>query len=61
MVNPGGTGSPARVISASPAPFPPSRSFISPEPSSKNQMRFAETVAALGTARTASGNRLFPS
>ncbi len=28
MVKPGGTGSPALVISARPAPLPPSRSFI---------------------------------
>src|SRR6266849_6003607 len=33
MVNPGGTGSAALVISARPAPLPPSRSFISPRPS----------------------------
>src|SRR5215472_10187118 len=30
MVNPGGTGKPAFVISASPAPLPPSTSFIVP-------------------------------
>src|SRR5579863_8159141 len=35
MVNPGGTGSPARVISATPAPLPPSRSRIEALPSSK--------------------------
>src|SRR5438477_7372761 len=28
MVNPGGTGSPAFVISARPAPLPPSKSFM---------------------------------
>src|SRR5437016_11488242 len=33
MVNPGGTGSPALVISAKPAPLPPSSSFILPLPS----------------------------
>src|SRR5271154_3683070 len=33
MVTPGGTGSPALVISASPAPLPPSSSFILPLPS----------------------------
>ena len=33
MVNPGGTGSPALVISARPAPLPPSRSFIVRSPS----------------------------
>src|SRR6266496_3016962 len=33
MVNPGGTGRPALVISARPAPLPPSRSFISRFPS----------------------------
>src|SRR5882724_12284214 len=33
MVNPGGTGNPALVISARPAPLPPSTSFILPSPS----------------------------
>ena len=33
MVKPGGTGKPALVISASPAPLPPSSSFIFPWPS----------------------------
>src|SRR5215469_15179373 len=33
MVNPGGTGSPALVISARPAPLAPSTSFILPLPS----------------------------
>src|ERR1035437_3015604 len=33
MVNPGGVGRPALVISARPAPLPPSRSFIPPLPS----------------------------
>jgi len=33
IVNPGGVGRPARVISARPAPFPPRRSFIVPLPS----------------------------
>src|SRR5258708_6505546 len=33
MVNPGGTGSLARDISARPAPLPPSTSFILPSPS----------------------------
>src|SRR5436190_20924480 len=33
MVNPGGTGSPALVISARPAPLAPSTSFILPSPS----------------------------
>src|SRR5262249_4146887 len=33
MVNPGGTGSPALVISARPAPLPPSSSFILALPS----------------------------
>src|SRR5688572_2894277 len=35
MVKPGGTGSPALVISASPAPFPPSTSFMLPLPSAR--------------------------
>ncbi|OGS48657.1 MAG: hypothetical protein A3K68_06365 [Euryarchaeota archaeon RBG_16_68_13] len=34
IVKPGGTGRPSRVISASPAPFPPRRSRIEPFPSS---------------------------
>src|SRR5271165_124275 len=33
MVNPGGTGNPALVISARPAPLPPRSSFILPLPS----------------------------
>src|SRR5262245_51582408 len=33
MVKPGGTGMPARVISAAPAPLPPRRSRICAEPS----------------------------
>src|SRR4029078_11250136 len=33
IVNPGGTGRPAFVISARPAPFPPSRSFMMRLPS----------------------------
>src|SRR5215471_1411887 len=33
MVNPGGTGRPALVISARPAPLPPRTSFILPLPS----------------------------
>src|SRR5487761_1759207 len=33
MVNPGGTGSPTLVISARPAPLPPSMSFMVPLPS----------------------------
>src|SRR4030088_2479091 len=33
IVKPGGTGSPAFVISASPAPLPPRTSFILPLPS----------------------------
>src|SRR5579864_6908696 len=33
MVNPGGTGTPARLISARPAPLPPRTSFILPSPS----------------------------
>src|SRR6267378_5010541 len=34
MVNPGGTGNPACVISARPAPLPPNNCFASPFPSS---------------------------
>src|SRR5579864_611854 len=40
MVNPGGTGSPARVISATPAPFPPRRSRIDALPSSNRYTHF---------------------
>src|SRR5205809_688588 len=40
MVNPGGTGSPARVISATPAPLPPSRSRMSLFPSSNRYTHF---------------------
>src|ERR1017187_7299443 len=40
MVKPGGTGSPARVISATPAPLPPSRSRIDALPSSKRYTHF---------------------
>src|SRR2546430_11448254 len=36
MVNPGGTGRPMRLISARPAPFPPSRSRIVALPSAKS-------------------------
>src|SRR5579883_1109409 len=51
MVKPGGTGRPARVISASPAPFPPSSSFISPEPCSKNQIALrAEAADCVGAS-----------
>ena len=35
MVNPGGTGTPAFVISARPEPLPPRASFISPLPSAQ--------------------------
>src|SRR5580704_15082796 len=45
MVNPGGTGSPARVISATPAPLPPSRSRIEALPSSKRYTHLWARVA----------------
>src|SRR2546423_2306701 len=45
MVNPGGTGSPARVISATPAPLPPRRSRRSLFPSSKRYTHFFWVVA----------------
>src|SRR5580693_1772757 len=35
MVKPGGTGTPARLISARPAPLPPRMSFILPSPSAR--------------------------
>src|SRR5688572_16434171 len=40
MVSPGGTGSPALVISARPAPFPPRRSRSDAFPSRKSQTHF---------------------
>src|SRR3981081_4553848 len=40
MVKPGGTGSPALVISATPAPLPPSRSRIEALPSSNRYTHF---------------------
>src|SRR5262245_31612602 len=40
MVKPGGTGSPALVISATPAPLPPSRSRILALPSEKRYTHF---------------------
>ena len=36
ITNPGGTGSPAAVISASPAPLPPRRSTMPRSPSAKS-------------------------
>src|SRR5216684_3416666 len=49
MVNPGGTGRPALVISASPAPFPPKSSFMVRLPSAlplpkKNTWRAAAAL-----------------
>src|ERR1700680_3274193 len=49
MVNPGGTGRPARVISATPAPLPPSRSRIDASPSSKRYTHW-RAVRRLGRA-----------
>ena len=40
MVKPGGTGRPARVISATPAPLPPSSARISVPPSWKSYTNF---------------------
>src|SRR5438105_6442282 len=48
MVKPGGTGSPARVISATPAPLPPSRSRIEASPSSNSQTHFVPRAARVG-------------
>src|ERR1700737_3940763 len=50
MVNPGGTGSPALVISDTPAPLPPSSSRICALPSLKRHTHF------LGDCLTASSN-----
>src|SRR5206468_8967961 len=51
MVNPGGTGRPAFVISASPDPLPPSRSFIvrlpSALPFAKEYTYFLDFAAAV--------------
>src|SRR5579884_3318022 len=44
MVNPGGTGSPTRLISASPAPLPPRRSLMDALPSSNSQMRLGAAL-----------------
>src|SRR6266566_2878784 len=46
MVNPGGTGIPARVISAAPAPLPPSRSRIFADPSLKGYTHFLVVAIA---------------
>src|SRR6202035_1309754 len=54
MVNPGGTGSPARVISATPAPLPPSRSRIDASPSSKRYTHWC-AVRRRGRAPLAPG------
>src|SRR3954449_11452329 len=54
MMNPGGTGSPNRVISARLAPLPPSRSFWSLSPSLKSKTNFADgppSAAGAGPTR----------
>src|ERR1035438_10331418 len=51
MVKPGGTGNLARHISASPAPLPPSVSFIFPSPSAvslPNESELRERLVASG-------------
>src|SRR5205807_9644686 len=50
MVKPGGTGRPARVISATPAPLPPRRSRILALPSSKRQTHLAPRARARPSA-----------
>jgi len=47
IVNPGGTGRPIRLISASPAPFPPRRSRIDASPSSKRRVHRPDRFAVL--------------
>ena len=50
MVKPGGTGMPRRLISAKPAPLPPSRSFWLPSPSAEAytlESHFGNTIRAV--------------
>src|SRR3954467_9454510 len=57
MMNPGGTGSPNRVISARLAPLPPSRSFWSLSPSLKSKTNFADgPPSAAGAGPTRGGS-----
>src|SRR3954464_9103745 len=61
MVKPGGTGSPAFVISARPAPLPPRTSFILPSPSAlpppkKNTYLAGELCAVAILSVSTSGN-----
>src|SRR4029077_2819285 len=53
MVKPGGTGRPALVISATPAPLPPSRLRIEALPSSKRYTHFGARVRRFATAAPA--------
>src|SRR5467141_4979855 len=59
MVNPGGTGSPALLISASPAPLPPSTSFIFTLPSAlpppKEYTYFTSFLGLVVTSTSFSG------
>src|SRR5205809_944896 len=52
MVNPGGTGNPALVISAKPEPLPPSTSFILPSPWA-SACRFQSRTGSLEIPRVA--------
>src|SRR5512136_1966043 len=58
MVKPGGTGMPMWLISARPAPLPPSSSFMPPRPSArpppKEYVRFAPFLLAMGNPRVES-------
>src|SRR4051812_30603346 len=54
MVKPEGTGSPARVISAQPAPLPPSSERMVAEPSSN---RYTHLVAVVSLAIPCSSRR----
>src|SRR5437879_6846977 len=47
MVNPGGTGIPARVISATPAPLPPRRSRMSFDPSENRYTHLVLVVVSV--------------
>jgi hypothetical protein len=59
MVNPGGTGSPMRHISARFAPLPPSSGFIVPLPSVFLPKRYTYFPAVFAFAAEAFGFRLW--
>ena len=55
IVKPGGTGRPAFVISARPAPLPPSRSRIEASPSARPRTEGVDVPAAARCGRSAAG------